>query len=132
MHSVCAASLALQNAGVPLRHPVVGVSAGALHNRQRNYVLLDAIGPELLALDVQARLAGTAVGVTALQLDLRSPTPLTVLHELLARARDARQDLAAHLAMPSRPPFSSPAAETDASALMNRSPVGLHGDPNAH
>jgi len=116
MHSVCAASLALQNAGVPLRHPVVGVSAGALHNRQRNYVLLDAIGPELLALDVQARLAGTAVGVTALQLDLRSPTPLTVLHELLARARDARQDLAAHLAMPSRPPFSSPAAETDASA----------------
>lgn len=132
MHSVCAASLALQNAGVPLRHPVVGISAGALHNRQRNYVLLDAIGPELLALDAQARMAGTAVGVTALQLDLRSPTPLTVLHELLARARDARQDLAAHLAMPSRPPFSSPGAETDASAPMNRSPVGLHGDPNAH
>ncbi|MFY3093612.1 hypothetical protein ACOTHT_18055 [Achromobacter xylosoxidans] len=132
MHSVCAASLALQDAGVPLRRPVVGVSVGALHNHLRNYVMLDAIGPEQVALNVQARMAGTSIGVTALQLDFRSATPLAVLHELLARARDAREDLTKQLPTSSRSPSSVLGAEMDAFTRMNRVPVDTRGDTNAH
>lgn len=98
MATVCGASLALMDAGVPIKEPVAGISIGAVctdtesFKRGSRYALLtDIFGLEDHSGDMDFKVAGTRYGITAVQLDIKpAGLPLEVLEQALWRARDAR------------------------------------------
>ena len=71
MASVCGSSLALMDAGVPMRAPVAGVAMGLVKEGDRFAVLTDILGDEDHLGDMDFKVAGTAHGVTALQMDIK-------------------------------------------------------------
>lgn len=71
MASVCGASLALMDAGVPLKAPVAGIAMGLIKEGDRFAVLSDILGDEDHLGDMDFKVAGTADGVTALQMDIK-------------------------------------------------------------
>ncbi len=71
MASVCGTSLALMDAGVPLKAPVAGVAMGLVKEGDRFAVLTDILGDEDHLGDMDFKVAGTATGVTALQMDIK-------------------------------------------------------------
>lgn len=95
MGSVCASTLALLNAGVPLKAPVAGIAMGLVSDKvdgQDRYVALtDILGAEDAFGDMDFKVAGTKDFVTALQLDTKlDGIPSEVLAQALSQARDAR------------------------------------------
>jgi polyribonucleotide nucleotidyltransferase len=97
MASVCGGSLALMDAGVPLKRPVAGISIGICteHNEQkeisRYQLLTDIIGWEDAFCDMDCKIAGTEKGITGFQLDLKlRGLPHQHMVEALERARVAR------------------------------------------
>ena len=95
MGSVCASTLALLNAGVPLRSPVAGIAMGLMSEEidgQTTYVALtDILGAEDALGDMDFKVAGTRDFVTALQLDTKlDGIPADVLAGALLQAREAR------------------------------------------
>src|SRR6478672_3711697 len=95
MGSVCASTLALLNAGVPLRAPVAGIAMGLVSDEvdgQTQYAALtDILGAEDAFGDMDFKVAGTREFVTAIQLDTKlDGLPATVLAGALTQARDAR------------------------------------------
>ncbi|MBS1693891.1 MAG: polyribonucleotide nucleotidyltransferase [Actinobacteria bacterium] len=95
MGSVCASTLALLNAGVPLKAPVAGIAMGLVSdevNGEARYVALtDILGAEDAFGDMDFKVAGTKDFVTALQLDTKlDGIPSQVLAGALAQAKDAR------------------------------------------
>ncbi len=95
MGSVCAGTLALMDAGVPITRPVAGIAMGLMtHSDGRYAILTDIQGPEDHHGDMDFKVAGTEKGVTAIQLDIKVDSiPVVVLKEALARARDARIEI---------------------------------------
>lgn len=98
MGSVCASTLALLNAGVPLRAPVAGIAMGLVSDEidgKTEYVALtDILGAEDAYGDMDFKVAGTKDFITALQLDTKlSGIPATVLAGALNQAKDARNTL---------------------------------------
>ena len=98
MGSVCASTLALLNAGVPLKAPVAGIAMGLMSDEidgQMRYVALtDILGVEDALGDMDFKVAGTRDFVTALQLDTKlTGIPADVLAGALLQARDARHTL---------------------------------------
>jgi polyribonucleotide nucleotidyltransferase len=71
MASVCGSSLALMDAGVPLKAPVAGVAMGLVKEGERFSVLTDILGDEDHLGDMDFKVAGTADGITALQMDIK-------------------------------------------------------------
>ncbi len=71
MASVCGSSLALMDAGVPLKAPVAGIAMGLIKEGERFAVLTDILGDEDHLGDMDFKVAGTANGVTALQMDIK-------------------------------------------------------------
>jgi polyribonucleotide nucleotidyltransferase len=71
MASVCGASLALMDAGVPLRAPVAGIAMGLILEGERYAVLSDILGDEDHLGDMDFKVAGTETGVTSLQMDIK-------------------------------------------------------------
>jgi len=71
MASVCVGSLAMMDAGVPLRAPVAGIAMGLVKEGERFAVLTDILGDEDHLGDMDFKVAGTANGVTALQMDIK-------------------------------------------------------------
>lgn len=92
MASVCGATLALLDAGVPLVSPVAGVSVGLiLGESQDDYsLLLDITGTEDHYGDMDFKVAGTEEGITALQLDVKTPLSVDTLDKALQLAREGR------------------------------------------
>lgn len=95
MGSVCASTLSLLNAGVPLRAPVAGIAMGLISGRvdgeMRYVTLTDISGSEDALGDMDFKVAGTSDFITALQLDTKlDGIPAHVLSEALAHARSAR------------------------------------------
>jgi polyribonucleotide nucleotidyltransferase len=95
MGSVCASTMGLLNAGVPLRAPVAGIAMGLISgavNDETEYVTLtDILGAEDAFGDMDFKVAGTREFVTALQLDTKlDGIPASVLAAALKQARDAR------------------------------------------
>jgi polyribonucleotide nucleotidyltransferase len=95
MGSVCASTLSLLNAGVPLKAPVAGIAMGLVSdevNGETRYVALtDILGAEDAFGDMDFKVAGTKEFVTALQLDTKlDGIPSSVLAGALAQAKDAR------------------------------------------
>lgn len=92
MASVCGSSLALMDAGVPIKTAVAGVALGLITGDSNEYVLLtDIEGMEDHYGDMDFKVAGTAAGITGLQLDIKiQGVASSVLGDALNRARDAR------------------------------------------
>ncbi|MEE6296465.1 polyribonucleotide nucleotidyltransferase [Georgenia wangjunii] len=95
MGSVCASTLSLLNAGVPLRAPVAGIAMGLMSDEidgeTRYAALTDILGAEDAFGDMDFKVAGTREFVTAIQLDTKlSGLPSSVLIGALSQARDAR------------------------------------------
>jgi len=92
MASVCASSLALMDAGVPVKKHVAGIAIGMVSDEKGNYKLLtDIQGIEDFAGDMDFKVAGTQDGITAIQLDTKiSGLNIGIISEALKRARKAR------------------------------------------
>src|SRR5436305_712937 len=91
MGSVCASSMALQAAGVPVSAPVPGVATGLIKEGDDYSVLTDIAGVEDHLGDMDFKVAGTAEGITALQMDIKiTGVTFDILRDALAQAREAR------------------------------------------
>ena len=105
MASVCAGTMALLDAGVPLIRPVGGISVGLVTEGKDDgtmgsyKMLLDIIGSEDFYGDMDFKLCGTDEGVTGYQLDLKLPgLPLAMLEEAIHIAKDGRTKIIAKMA----------------------------------
>ncbi|PPC79198.1 polyribonucleotide nucleotidyltransferase [Pokkaliibacter plantistimulans] len=91
MASVCAASLALMDAGVPVKKPVAGIAMGLVKEESGFAVLTDILGDEDHLGDMDFKVAGSESGVTALQMDIKIQGITEEIMEIaLEQARDAR------------------------------------------
>mgnify|MGYP002619740504 FL=1 len=91
MASVCGASLALMDAGVPLRAPVAGIAMGLVKEDDGYAVLTDILGDEDHLGDMDFKVAGSSDGVTALQMDIKiQGITEEIMRVALAQAQEAR------------------------------------------
>ena len=91
MASVCGSSLALMDAGVPLKAPVAGIAMGLVKEDEGFAVLTDILGDEDHLGDMDFKVAGTAAGITALQMDIKIEGITEEIMEIaLEQAMDAR------------------------------------------
>ncbi|MCX8032925.1 MAG: polyribonucleotide nucleotidyltransferase [Thermoleophilia bacterium] len=91
MASVCASTLALMDAGVPIKRPVAGIAMGLIKEGDDYVILTDIAGVEDHLGDMDFKVAGTEVGVTALQMDIKiQGVTFAIMREALQRAREAR------------------------------------------
>jgi polyribonucleotide nucleotidyltransferase len=92
MGSVCSSSMALQAAGVPVSAPVAGVAMGLIKEGDDYIVLTDIAGVEDHLGDMDFKVAGTAEGITALQMDIKiTGVTFEILSDALAQANEGRQ-----------------------------------------
>ncbi|MCX7686200.1 MAG: polyribonucleotide nucleotidyltransferase [Acetobacteraceae bacterium] len=99
MATVCGSSLALMDAGVPLKRPCAGIAMGLIKEERGFAVLSDIIGDEDHLGDMDFKVAGTEVGITSLQMDLKitSITP-EIMRIALEQAREGRMHILAEMA----------------------------------
>jgi polyribonucleotide nucleotidyltransferase len=91
MASVCGSTLALMDAGVPIVKPVAGIAMGLVTREGRYAILTDIQGVEDALGDMDFKVAGTAEGITALQMDIKiKGLPREVMAQALEQAREAR------------------------------------------
>lgn len=92
MASSCASTIALMDAGVPIKAPVAGIAMGLMMKDENNYkILTDIQGPEDHYGDMDFKVAGTRAGVTAIQMDVKvNGVPIKILSEALVQAEKAR------------------------------------------
>jgi polyribonucleotide nucleotidyltransferase len=94
MATVCAGSLALMDAGVPIKSAVAGVAMGLVKEGERWVILTDILGLEDHLGDMDFKVAGTRQGITAFQLDSKiGAIPTELLTQALSKARDARMHI---------------------------------------
>ena len=99
MAAICGASLSLMDAGVPLSAPVAGVAMGLIREGDQFIVLTDILGDEDALGDMDFKIAGTAEGVTAVQMDIKiSGITTEVMARAMAQAREAREHVLAQMA----------------------------------
>ncbi len=105
MASVCGSTLALLDAGVPIKNPVGGIAMGLIKEGDKLAVLTDIQGLEDHLGDMDFKVAGTAAGITALQMDIKiAGVTRDIMRQALAQAKDARLEILAVIqaAMPQR------------------------------
>jgi polyribonucleotide nucleotidyltransferase len=91
MASVCGGSLALMDAGVPLKAPVAGIAMGLIKDGGRFAVLTDILGDEDHLGDMDFKVAGTENGITALQMDIKiQGITKEIMQVALAQAKEGR------------------------------------------
>ncbi|WP_417541528.1 polyribonucleotide nucleotidyltransferase [Methylophaga thalassica] len=94
MASVCGTSLALMDAGVPIKAPVAGIAMGLIKEENGYAVLTDILGDEDHLGDMDFKVAGTEKGVTALQMDIKiEGINEEIMRTALAQARDGRMHI---------------------------------------
>ena len=95
MATVCASSLSLMDAGVPLKKPVAGIAMGLMMKDINNYkVLTDIQGPEDHHGDMDFKVAGTADGVTGMQMDIKvDGLTVEILEKTMVQAKKARLEI---------------------------------------
>lgn len=112
MASTCGSTLALMDAGVPIKKPVAGISIGMMSEGDKYELLTDIIGLEDFSGDMDFKVAGTDTGVTAIQLDVKIPgltdeqikaildraktARLQILEKMLAMIPEPRKDLSVY------------------------------------
>ncbi len=98
MATVCGSTLALMDAGVPIKAPVAGVAMGLIKEGDQTAVLTDILGDEDHLGDMDFKVCGTSEGITALQMDIKiSGINREVLSKALRQARDARLSILSHM-----------------------------------
>ena len=98
MASICGASIALMDAGVPIKAPVGGVAMGLVKEGDKYAILTDIAGAEDHYGDMDFKVAGTKDGITALQMDIKVPNVTTALmKEALEQARQGRLHILAKM-----------------------------------
>lgn len=123
MATVCAGTMSLLAAGVPLKRPVAGISVGLVtefndaHELTAHKVILDIIGSEDFYGDMDFKLCGSSEGVTGYQLDLKLPgIPLSILEEAIALAKQGRtqvlETMAGAISAPAAMSPNAPRIET--------------------
>lgn len=91
MASVCGASLAMMDAGVPLKRPIAGIAMGLIQEKSKTAILSDILGDEDHLGDMDFKVAGTSEGITALQMDIKiGGITKKVLEDALSQAKDGR------------------------------------------
>jgi polyribonucleotide nucleotidyltransferase len=91
MASVCASTLAMMDAGVPIERPVAGIAMGLIKEGDDYVVLTDIAGVEDHLGDMDFKVAGTDQGITALQMDIKiQGVTFDIMRDALARAKKAR------------------------------------------
>ncbi len=94
MATVCGASLALMDAGVPISTSVAGIAMGLVKEDNRYAILTDIAGAEDHYGDMDFKVAGTRTGITALQMDIKIPNvSLGLMREALEQAHQARMQI---------------------------------------
>ena len=94
MASVCGGTLALLDAGVPMKAPVAGVAMGQVMEGNKYAILSDIAGAEDHYGDMDFKVAGTHTGITALQMDIKvGGVSISMMREALAQARKARLEI---------------------------------------
>ncbi len=91
MATVCGATLALLDAGVPIKRPVAGIGVGLIKEDEREVILTDMLGTEDFLGDMDFKVAGTTEGITAVQMDIKidGVTP-ELMRRAIHQAREAR------------------------------------------
>lgn len=98
MASVCGASMAMMDAGVPLKTPAAGIAMGLIQEKNKIAILSDILGDEDHLGDMDFKVAGTEQGITALQMDIKiGGIEKKVLEAALAQARDGRLHILAEM-----------------------------------
>jgi polyribonucleotide nucleotidyltransferase len=91
MATVCGGTLALMDAGVPIKAPVAGIAMGLIKEGEKIAILTDILGDEDHLGDMDFKVCGTAKGVTAIQMDIKiEGLSREILEKALKQARDAR------------------------------------------
>ncbi|HVQ77712.1 MAG TPA: polyribonucleotide nucleotidyltransferase [Candidatus Binatia bacterium] len=99
MASVCGASMALMDAGVPLKAPVAGIAMGLVKEGDRFGILTDIMGTEDHYGDMDFKVAGTEKGITGLQMDIKiGGVSVEIMRAALGQAREARIHVLARMA----------------------------------
>ena len=91
MATVCGATLALLDAGVPIKRPVAGIGVGLIKEGEQEVILTDMLGTEDFLGDMDFKIAGTSEGVTAIQMDIKieGVTP-ELMRRAIHQAKEAR------------------------------------------
>lgn len=108
MATVCGASLALMDAGVPLRRPVAGIAMGLILEGERFAVLSDILGDEDHLGDMDFKVAGTDQGITSLQMDIKIAG---ITEEIMRVALDQAKEGRAHILEEMNKALTAPRAE---------------------
>jgi polyribonucleotide nucleotidyltransferase len=99
MASVCGSSLSLMDAGVPIKRPVAGIAMGLIKEGDDYIVLSDIAGVEDHLGDMDFKVAGTADGITALQMDIKiTGVTFDILSDALAQAKEGRTHILGKMA----------------------------------
>ncbi len=94
MASVSASSLALMDAGVPIKRPAAGIAIGLIEKGRDYKILTDIQGPEDHFGDMDFKVAGTVEGITAVQMDVKvKGVSLEIIKQVLSRAKTAREQI---------------------------------------
>ncbi|MCL4546104.1 MAG: polyribonucleotide nucleotidyltransferase [Chloroflexi bacterium] len=130
MASVCGSTLALMDAGVPIKSAVAGVAMGLItsDDNSRFVVLTDILGAEDALGDMDFKVAGTADGITALQMDLKAGgLPFDIMRDALARAREGRLFILQKMldALPTPRSHMSPFAPRIITIKINPEKIGV-------
>ncbi|AWN22665.1 polyribonucleotide nucleotidyltransferase [Deinococcus irradiatisoli] len=127
MATVCAGTLALMDAGVPISAPVAGVAMGLVIEEGQYKILTDILGSEDALGDMDFKVCGTREGVTALQMDIKVEgiTP-QIMREALAQAKDARLHILGKMAevLPAPRPELAPTAPRILTLKINPELIG--------
>jgi polyribonucleotide nucleotidyltransferase len=98
MASVCGGSLAMMDAGVPIRGAVAGVAMGLIKEGKKYAILTDILGTEDHLGDMDFKVAGTANGITSIQMDIKiEGLDLQIMKEALAQAKEGRLHILAEM-----------------------------------
>ncbi|MFD2638322.1 polyribonucleotide nucleotidyltransferase [Piscibacillus salipiscarius] len=96
--SICASTMAMMDAGVPIKAPVAGIAMGLVKSGENYTVLTDIQGMEDALGDMDFKVAGTSKGVTALQMDIKvDGLSREILDEALTQAKKGRMDILEHM-----------------------------------
>jgi len=98
MAATCSSCLALMDAGVPLKAPVSGIAMGLMIEGDKPYILSDIADAEDFAGDMDFKVAGTAKGITALQMDMKvHGLPVAILKQALQQGKEGRALILDHM-----------------------------------
>jgi polyribonucleotide nucleotidyltransferase len=129
--SICASTLALMDAGIPIVRPVVGISMGLMldvTDENRYTILTDIQGPEDHHGDMDFKLAGTVQGITAIQMDIKlDGVPVKIIKETIRQARKAHSELLEVITkeIPTHRPELSPYAPRIEILMIDPEKIGM-------